>query len=198
MSYIVKGIKWDTDGDQEVFDSLPQKITLPEHFSKENYMDEGGNFGEFENDEMLDDISDWISNAYGFCHGGFTLLEKKSLLTLFRKALTGIQTNIRKLFISLHKKPTFKENFPKENHEEENANFGTAIDETVMEAISNRLLDEHECCHNNSAISEKEPDDLVETNMGSIPREDYLDIRAQQYGFDDYEDMQRQGYSLDA
>ena len=95
MSYIVKDIKWDTDGDQEVFDSLPQEVALPEKFSKDNYADE-----------------------YGFCHGGFTLSE--------------------------------------------------------------------------------EPEDLVETNIGSIPREDYLDIRAQQYGFDDYEDMKNQGYSLDA
>lgn len=118
MSYIVKGIKWDTDEDQEVFDSLTQEVVLPERFSKENYADEDGNFGEVEYDEMKEDISDWLSDEYGFCHGGFTL--------------------------------------------------------------------------------SKEPEDLVETNIGSIPREDYLDIRAQQYGFDDYEDMKNQGYSLDA
>ena len=118
MSYIVKDIKWDTDGDQEVFDSLPQEVALPEKFSKDNYADEDGNFGEVECDEMKEDISDWLSDEYGFYHGGFTLSE--------------------------------------------------------------------------------EPEDLVETNIGSIPREDYLDIRAQQYGFDDYEDMKNQGYSLDA
>ena len=116
MSYIVKDIKWDTDGDQEVFDSLPQEITLPELFSKDKYADEDGSFGEVEYDEMKEDISDWLSDEYGFCHSGFILSE--------------------------------------------------------------------------------EPEDLVETNIGSIPREDYLDIRAQQYGFDDYEDMKRQGYSL--
>lgn len=117
MNYI-KDIKWDTDGDQEVFDSLPQEIALPEKFSIENYMDDDGNYGEVEREARLEDISDWLSDEYGFCHGGFTLSE--------------------------------------------------------------------------------EPEDLVETNIGSIPREDYLDIRAQQYGFDDYEDMKNQGYSLDA
>lgn len=117
MNYI-KDIKWDTDGDQEVFDSLPQEIALPEKFSIENYRDDDGNYGEVEREARLEDISDWLSDEYGFCHGGFTLSE--------------------------------------------------------------------------------EPEDLVETNIGSIPREDYLDIRAQQYGFDDYEDMKNQGYSLDA
>ena len=37
-------IKWDTDGDQEVFDSLPQEVALPERFSKENYLDENGKY----------------------------------------------------------------------------------------------------------------------------------------------------------
>ena len=27
-------IKWDTDGDQEVFELLPQEVALPERFSK--------------------------------------------------------------------------------------------------------------------------------------------------------------------
>lgn len=36
----------------------------------------------------------------------------------------------------------------------------------------------------------------VKTNMGSMPEEDYLDIVAMQNGFDDYSDMQRQGYSI--
>lgn len=76
MSYIVKDIKWDTDGDQEVFDSLPQEVSLPEKFSKNNYADEDRNFGEVEDNEMKEDISDWLSDEYGFCHGGFTLSEE--------------------------------------------------------------------------------------------------------------------------
>lgn len=37
----------------------------------------------------------------------------------------------------------------------------------------------------------------IETNMGQIPLEDYLDIRARQYGFEDYEELERAGYTLE-
>ena len=37
----------------------------------------------------------------------------------------------------------------------------------------------------------------VKTNIGVIPLEDYYDIRARQLGFEDYEDLKSQGYSLD-
>ena len=36
----------------------------------------------------------------------------------------------------------------------------------------------------------------VKTNIGEMPIEDYRDIRASQLGFDDYEDMYKQGYRL--
>lgn len=36
----------------------------------------------------------------------------------------------------------------------------------------------------------------VKTNIGEIPIEDYRDIKAQQFGFDDYDDMYSQGYRL--
>ena len=35
IRYIAKKIKWDTDGDQDTFDSLPQEVILPAKFSKE-------------------------------------------------------------------------------------------------------------------------------------------------------------------
>ena len=109
-------IRWDTNGDQEVFNSLPQEVVLPEEFSKENYLDENGNFGEYEKDLMLEDISDWLSDEYGFCHGGFELSEEES--------------------------------------------------------------------------------EMIQTNIGEMPKEDYLDIMAMQYGFDDYEDMKKNGYGF--
>lgn len=77
VRYVVKNIKWDTDGDQESFDSLPQEVILPAKFSKENYKDENGIFGKAEKIEMLDDISDWLSNGYGFCNNGFELTQKE-------------------------------------------------------------------------------------------------------------------------
>ena len=38
---------------------------------------------------------------------------------------------------------------------------------------------------------------MVKTNLGEIPDKDYLDIIAIQYGFDSYEDMKSQGYTID-
>lgn len=37
----------------------------------------------------------------------------------------------------------------------------------------------------------------VKTNMGVMPLEDYLDIQAAQAGFEDYEDLKANGYSID-
>lgn len=38
---------------------------------------------------------------------------------------------------------------------------------------------------------------MIRTNIGAIPLEDYLDIKAIQLGFDDYEDLKSNGYSLE-
>lgn len=35
---------------------------------------------------------------------------------------------------------------------------------------------------------------MIKTNVGEMPIEDYRDIKACQLGFDDYEDMYKQGY----
>lgn len=59
----ITNIKWDTDGDEEVFATLPQEIDL----EKKNFEVDG----EYSRDEMLDQLSDWLSDEYGFCHGGF-------------------------------------------------------------------------------------------------------------------------------
>ena len=37
----------------------------------------------------------------------------------------------------------------------------------------------------------------IKTNIGEMPIEDYLDIKASQMGFDDYEDMLAQGFTLE-
>lgn len=37
----------------------------------------------------------------------------------------------------------------------------------------------------------------VKTNMGSIPLEDYLEIRVQQLGFSSYEELREEGYIID-
>lgn len=37
----------------------------------------------------------------------------------------------------------------------------------------------------------------VQTNIGKIPLEDYLDLQSQRYGYKDYEDLKSCGLSLD-
>ena len=39
--------------------------------------------------------------------------------------------------------------------------------------------------------------ETVKTNIGEMPIEDYLDIRAFELGFDDYDDMVSQGYKIE-
>lgn len=50
-------IKWDTDGDMEVFNELPTEIEISNGMTDE------------------EEISDYISDETGFCHYGFELVE---------------------------------------------------------------------------------------------------------------------------
>lgn len=64
-------IKWDvTDGAEdmtqeeinEILDTLPTEIEVP------NYLGD-------DEDEFLDNVSDWLSDEFGFCHDGFELVD---------------------------------------------------------------------------------------------------------------------------
>lgn len=75
MEIKVKNIQWDTDGDAEAFEQLPNEVTIPndrfeawskKRFSIDNYEDES---------ELLDDISDFLSDEYEYCHNGFEVEE---------------------------------------------------------------------------------------------------------------------------
>lgn len=56
-------IKWDTDGDKELLKTLPKEIDISNEFDVKDYEDD--------QDRLLDDISDWLSDTYGYCHFGF-------------------------------------------------------------------------------------------------------------------------------
>lgn len=58
-------IKWDTDGDMEVFDELPTKMIIPNEL-EELYKED--------KEYALEEISDWISDEIGFCHAGFEVV----------------------------------------------------------------------------------------------------------------------------
>ena len=71
-------IKWDTSDEEwndtltasivnTIADSLPTEVNIPEELTK-GY--DGTNL-----DTYYSDISDWLSDKYGFCHFGFEVKE---------------------------------------------------------------------------------------------------------------------------
>ena len=58
-------IKWDTDGDMKMLKSLPKEIDITDEFDVNDYEDD--------EDQLLDDISDWLSDTYGYCHFCFEI-----------------------------------------------------------------------------------------------------------------------------
>lgn len=48
-------IQWDTDGDEELLEELPEELEIPEGMTDE------------------EEISDWLTDETGFCHFGFEL-----------------------------------------------------------------------------------------------------------------------------
>lgn len=56
-------------GDKELLKILPTEIDITEEFDFEEYEIDG----EFEKEQLLDDISDWLSDTYGYCHFGFEI-----------------------------------------------------------------------------------------------------------------------------
>ena len=57
-------IKWDTDGDKDVYNELPTELIVPDEFEEMYKEDE---------EYALDEISDWLSDETGFCHAGFEI-----------------------------------------------------------------------------------------------------------------------------
>ena len=56
-------IKWNTDGDKELLKTLPKEIDISNEFDVKDYEDD--------EEQLLDDISDWLTDTYGYCHFGF-------------------------------------------------------------------------------------------------------------------------------
>ncbi len=57
-------IKWDTEGDKEVFNALPTEMIVPDELEEMYKKDR-----QF----ALEEISDWLSDETGFCHVGFEI-----------------------------------------------------------------------------------------------------------------------------
>ena len=64
-------IKWDiTDGAEDMTKEDMDEIllTLPTEVEIPNYLITD------DEDDLLDEVSDWLSDEYGFCHNGFELV----------------------------------------------------------------------------------------------------------------------------
>lgn len=59
-------IKWDTEGDMEVLNELPDELIIPDDL-EELYKNKE------DREYALEEISDWLSDATGFCHAGFEI-----------------------------------------------------------------------------------------------------------------------------
>lgn len=57
-------IKWDTDGDMEVFNELPTEMIIPNELEELYKKDK---------EYAIEEISDWLSEETGFCHDGFEI-----------------------------------------------------------------------------------------------------------------------------
>lgn len=57
-------IKWDTDEDKEVFNELPTEMIIPDELEEIYKKDK---------EYAIEEISDWLSDETGFCHGGFEI-----------------------------------------------------------------------------------------------------------------------------
>ena len=55
-------IKWDTDGDMELLEELPTEVEIPDYLITDD------------EDDLLDEVSDWLSDEFGFCHDAFELV----------------------------------------------------------------------------------------------------------------------------
>lgn len=65
-------ITWDvTDGTEdmtkeemdEILSTLPTEIEIPDHLITDDIND------------VIEDVSDWLSDEFGFCHYGFELID---------------------------------------------------------------------------------------------------------------------------
>lgn len=57
-------IKWDTEGDKEVFNELPTEMIIPNELEELYKKD---------SEYALEEISDWLSDEIGFCYAGFEI-----------------------------------------------------------------------------------------------------------------------------
>ena len=56
-------IKWDvTDGAEDMTKEDIDEVEIPDYLTTDD------------EDDLLDDISDWLSDEYEFCHDGFELV----------------------------------------------------------------------------------------------------------------------------
>lgn len=104
-TYLVSNIKWDTSDPD--YDGRPEPEFAPPDLPETV---------EIQSEEEMDDddISDWLSNAYGFCHDGFEYHEtkktkKKEGETMFDKyiqAIIGVETAYRSLLSAASELPS--------------------------------------------------------------------------------------------
>lgn len=62
----IYNIKWDIDEEED------EKLNLPDEVVHTFY-----EYNDINDEDLLDEIVDWLSDEYGFCHNGFEVEEVK-------------------------------------------------------------------------------------------------------------------------
>ena len=75
LNLYIHDIQWDTsdgdyDPDEDDEPDLPEALTVSDRFRVEDYKNKDGSMDEY---ALSEDVSDWLSDEYGFCHGGFQM-----------------------------------------------------------------------------------------------------------------------------
>lgn len=70
----ITGIKWDTSEDVKVWAKLPVEIFILDSDIDLSKYDPNDDLDY--NDDFLEEVSEWLSSHYGFCHDGFVITKK--------------------------------------------------------------------------------------------------------------------------
>lgn len=132
---VIKNIKWNVDFPEDL-NELPKELPLPEQFYLQDFEDSD------ELDEILEEVSDWLSDTYGYCHNGFTIETNKedmNKIFLAISCMNGAQKI--KVYNFIKKQYVFQdvENIAKENDIE--------LSESEINLVTNWYVDdcEYDC-----------------------------------------------------
>ena len=75
----ITNIKWDTSEDAKVWAKLPDEVDVLDMDIDLSKYDPSKDLDY--DDEFLDDVSEWLTSHYDFCHDGFDIVTNNFIIT---------------------------------------------------------------------------------------------------------------------